>query len=101
MKITEVSIVPVRPRDGLVAFASCVVDGVLYLGSIAVHMRRDGSYRLVFPAKKVGETNLSIFKPIDKSFGDELSRVIGDECHRVFRRSDEGVRDDRHGTVDF
>jgi len=33
---SEVNVTPVKPQDGLVAFASIVI-GDLYLGSIAVH----------------------------------------------------------------
>ena len=30
MKVSEVNVVPIRPKDGLVAFASCVIDDSLY-----------------------------------------------------------------------
>lgn len=46
MLISEVNIVPVKPNNGLVAFASVVLDESLYLGSIGVHSRLDGSYRI-------------------------------------------------------
>lgn len=52
MVITEIEITPIRPREGLVAFASCVIDQWLYLGSIAVVTRLDGGYRLTYPTKK-------------------------------------------------
>jgi stage V sporulation protein G len=47
MTISEVNITPVKPIDGLVAFASCVIDSQLYVGSIGVHKLLDGSgYRI-------------------------------------------------------
>lgn len=73
MKITEVQIIPIKPKDGLVAIASVVADNSLYLGSVGVHTRLDGSgYRITYPTKKIGEKNINIYHPINK----ETSRVI-------------------------
>lgn len=48
--ISEIQIIPVKPKNGLIGFASCVVNNQLYLGSIAIYTRPDGSgYRLVYP----------------------------------------------------
>src|SRR5437868_2969818 len=76
MKITEVEIVPVKPEAGLIAFASCVVDDALYLGSIAVFTRLNGGYRLVFPTKKIGSRNLPYHHPIRREASEELERAI-------------------------
>ncbi|MGP8321200.1 MAG: hypothetical protein ACT6FE_02585 [Methanosarcinaceae archaeon] len=37
MKITEIQIVPIKANNGLVAFASVVLNNQLYLGSIGIH----------------------------------------------------------------
>jgi len=49
--VSEVQIFPVKPRDGLVAFASFIINRQLYIGNIGVHTRPCGGYRLVFPGK--------------------------------------------------
>ena len=36
MKIAEIQITPIKPKDGLVAFASVVLDNSVYLGFIGV-----------------------------------------------------------------
>jgi len=73
MKITEIQIIPIKPRDGLVAFASVVAGNSLYLGSIGVYTRIDGSgYRITYPTKKVGNRDIDIYHPINK----EMSRAI-------------------------
>ncbi len=73
MKITEIQIIPIKPRDGLVAFASVVAENSLYLGSIGVYTRIDGSgYRITYPTKKVGNRDINIYHPINK----ETSRAI-------------------------
>jgi len=49
MNITEVNITPIKPKDGLVAFASVVLDNSVYLSSIAVYARLDGNGYRVLP----------------------------------------------------
>jgi hypothetical protein len=39
--ITEVQIIPIKPKDGLIGFASLVFDGI-YLGSIGIYKRLNG-----------------------------------------------------------
>lgn len=88
MNITEVNITPVKPTDGLVAFASVVVDGSLYLGSIAVYTKLDGSYRLLYPAKKVGDRSMDIFHPINRSSSRQIEEVIFKKCDEIFENDD-------------
>jgi len=77
MKITEVNVTPVKPQNGLVAFASIVVDDCLYLGSIGVYSRLDGAgYRITYPTKKLAEKNLNIFHPITKQAGQLIEQAI-------------------------
>ena len=75
-QITEIQIVPVKPKDGIVAFASFVLDGVLYLSSVAIMTRPMGGYRLTYPTKKVGERNINIFHPIDRHFAQLIEKTV-------------------------
>ena len=43
MKIKKVEIVPVRPNNGLVGFAHLHFEEGLYLGSIGIFKKLDGS----------------------------------------------------------
>lgn len=76
--VSEVEIYPVRPKDGLVAFASCLFDNKLSLNSIAVHTRADGSgYRLVYPAKILPNGKvINTFYPINKEAGKEIEAAV-------------------------
>jgi len=77
MKISEIQIYPIKPKDGLVAFASVVLEDRLFIGSVGVHTRLDGSgLRITYPTKKVGDKDMNIFHPISKGFGAELERAI-------------------------
>jgi len=81
MKISEVNITPIKPRGGLVAFASVVLDDCLYLGSIGVYTRLDGTgYRLTYPTKKVAEKNLNIYHPINKLLAKEIEKAVLDKA---------------------
>lgn len=96
MKVSEVNVVPIRPKDGLVAFASCVVDDSLYLGSIAVHTRPSGEYRLVFPTKMIGDTRVNVFNPINKGAGVAIAEAVTKKCDEIFGKCDEENCDDGH-----
>ena len=96
-KFSEVTILPVKPRDGLIGFASCVVDDWLYLGSIALHSKPDGDgIRLVYPAKTlVNGKVIHVFHPITHEGGETLTKAI-QEAHealirKTLRKCDEEV----------
>ena len=89
MRVSEVQVTPIKPSDGLVAFASCVLDEQLYIGSLGVHQRLDGTgYRLTYPAKKVGVRQLNYYHPLTKELGLEIEQAINAKCIELFERSD-------------
>ena len=75
-RLSEIQIIPIKPQNGLVAFASFVLDGNLYLGSIGIVTRLNGGYRLVYPTKKVAERSLNIFYPINKEFAELVEAEV-------------------------
>jgi len=87
-KLSEVQIIPVKPQNGLVAFASFVLDGNLYLGSIGIVTRPNGGYRLVYPTKKVADRNLNIFYPINKEFALTIENEIVKQFENVMKKYD-------------
>ena len=90
MKISEVQVTSVKPTDGLVAFASCVVNGQIYLGSLGVHQRLDGTgYRLTYPTRKIGTRQLNYYHPITREAGTAIEQAIFAKCAELFERSDE------------
>lgn len=76
MKITEIQITPIKPINGLVAFASCLINNNLYLGSIGIVTKLEGDYRLTYPTKKVADSNINIVYPINKQTGQQLEKEI-------------------------
>lgn len=77
--ISEIQIIPVKPKDGLVAFASCVVNNALYVGNVAIYTSpsiQEG-FRLVFPSKILPNgKEIHCVHPINKETGEYISREI-------------------------
>jgi DNA-binding cell septation regulator SpoVG len=78
INLSEIDVTPVKPQNGLVAFASCVLNNHFYISSIAVHASPDGeSFRLVYPAKILPNgKQVNCFNPITKRAGETLSCAI-------------------------
>lgn len=84
-RVTEVQIRVIKPKDGLLGFASVVLDGSLYLSSIGIFSKLDGSgYRITYPTKKVGNLDLHIFHPINKELGQEIEQAIITKAKEIF-----------------
>ena len=69
--LSEIEIVPVKPKDGLVAFASFTLCGI-----VAIITRPCGGYRLVYPTKKIGNRAISIFYPITRKVGSAIEEEV-------------------------
>ncbi len=52
-KVSEVTVIPVKPKFGLIAFASFVLFESFYVTGVAVYTRPMGGIRLVFLAEKM------------------------------------------------
>lgn len=87
-RLSEIQIIPIKPQNGLVAFASFVLDGSLYLGSIGIMTRPQGGYRLVYPTKKVADRNLNIFYPISREFALAIEDEVVKQFEDVVKKYD-------------
>ena len=87
MKITEIQIIPIKSRDGLVAFASIVLENSVYLGSIGVYTRIDGSgYRITYPTKIIGDKSINIYHPINKETSETIEKAIISKVKKIFKQ---------------
>lgn len=92
MVVSEVNITPIKPDRGLIGFASIVIDGNIYLTSIAVYSKLDGSYRLLYPTKNIGNKSIGLFYPINRETSKAIETAVFKRCNEVF----EGRSNDRH-----
>lgn len=79
MTISEVKIQFVLPNEGLIGFASIVLNNSLYLGSIGVYTRLSGGYRLTFPKKD----GFDVFYPINRKTSHAIEQAIYDKLKKV------------------
>lgn len=97
MKISEVNIQFIKPVDGLIGFASLVIDGAFYLGSIGIHQRLDGTgYRLTYPTKKSTLNSRPIFHPINREISQAIEQAIFIKLKNVMSKAY-----DRHDCADI
>lgn len=83
MNVTEVNISFVKPQDGLIGFASVIVGGQLFLGSIAIHQKLSGGFRLTYPTRKLGGNQLHVFHPIRRELGLTIEQAIFSKLKEV------------------
>lgn len=74
--ITNIQIIPVKPRDGLVAFASFLFDDCFYFSSIGIHTRPKGGYRLTYPTRKTFLASYTLFHPTTKELTDSIEQQV-------------------------
>jgi DNA-binding cell septation regulator SpoVG len=83
MIISEVQIEFIKPQNGLIGFASFVVDGSFYISSIAIHTKLNGEgYRLTYPSKG----NFTICHPINKQVSKEIEAAIFSKLNDVMKK---------------
>src|SRR5215813_4633088 len=75
--ISEVEIIPVKAKDGLVGFVSFVIDNAFYVGSVGIYTKLDGEgYRLTYPTRKRDNGNLNICHPINKDIATAIEDAV-------------------------
>jgi len=82
--IGEVEILPVKPQNGLLGFASFILNNSIYCGNIALYSRLDGSLRLVYPQKTLpnGKT-INIFHPVTRDMGNLFTHAIENKYNDI------------------
>lgn len=94
--INEVQIQPIKPNNGLIAFASVVIDDNLYLGSIGVHTKLNGSgYRLTYPTKPLGSQRQNVYHPINRMTAEAIEVAVISRLKEVLSK-----QNDRHNGTD-
>ena len=79
IQISEIQIIPVKPKEGLVAFASCVINNAIYIGNIAIYTSpsTQSGFRLVYPVKILPNgKEIHCVHPINKEAGELISKAI-------------------------
>ena len=86
-KVTEIQIIPIKPKNGLVAFANFIYDNAFYFSSIGVYTRPQGGYRLTYPTRKSSVANMTIFHPINKQIATAIEVAVVQKYEEVITDS--------------
>lgn len=79
LNLSEIQCIPIKSQNGLVCFASCVINNQFYVGNIAVYSSPNApqGFRLVFPNKKlISGQIVDCFHPINKEAEVVVSTAI-------------------------
>jgi len=84
MQITKVQVRKIVPKDGLVGFASFVIEDSLYVGNIGVFSRlNQDTFRLIFPEKKIKDKKIPIFYPVTSDFYYILEQLVNEKIKEI------------------
>ncbi len=78
MKITEINFrMASLDEPMLIAFASCVIDDMLYINNIAIRKKYNGSIYLNFPRYTTrGGNEFPYYKPINREMYNEIKTAL-------------------------
>lgn len=85
--LNEIQITPIKPVNGLVAFASFVLFESIYCSSVGIITRPEGGFRLLYPTKKVGGRDMGLFYPISKEVGLLIEKEVIEKLKDVMSLS--------------
>ncbi len=87
--ISNVKIILIYPKNGLVGFASFTLNNSLFLSSIGIHKKLSKEeYRLTYPQKN----NKYIFNPITKELSKKIEKAIFAEYKNVISKKSNNDR---------
>lgn len=97
MKINNVNITLINPKNGLIGFTSFVLYGAFYVNGIAIYERLDrAGYRLLYPTRKSGEQVFNICHPINRKASQVVDNAVFQKLKDVLNESCKHVGHDCH-----
>ena len=90
LHISEIQVIPMKPKEGLVAFASCVINSSLYIGNIALYTSpsTESGFRLVYPVKILPNgKEIHCIHPINKEAGNLIATAVIQKLREVMKKA--------------
>lgn len=82
--VSEIQIEFIKPNNGMIGFASILINDSIFLSSIAVHKKLSAEgYRITYPSKG----QFQIFYPINKEISQMIERAIFKKLNDVMSKS--------------
>lgn len=82
--INNVQIAPVPLQNGLVAFASFLIDARFFVGNVAIFTSPStpGGFRLVYPTKM----GTCCFRPLSREVGDMIQSAVIAKYQEIMKK---------------
>ena len=86
--ITEISVIPIPPKDGHIGFASLTFDGRIRLNNIAIYTNiKNGGFRLSYPTKEIiTGKSLYLYFPVNRETGDLITKAVSAELEKLIKK---------------
>lgn len=87
LKISDVQIVTLPPKDGFLGFASLVINDEFRIADLGLHSKPEGGLRLQYPTKRLNDgTRIKIFQTLGKDFEAALEMAVTDKYMKLIER---------------
>ena len=84
IEISNIKVIPIHPKNGLVGFASFTLNKEIFVGSVGIHTKLlKTEYRLTYPQKN----GKAIWHPITKECSQEIEKLIFTEYKNVISKN--------------
>lgn len=86
INVSDIRIKTVKPQNGLVGFASCVINGIFFVGNIAI-FDEDCRQKITYPTKAVKgryeTTNEPTFRPVTSEARQDIEEAILNQYNMI------------------
>jgi len=93
LRISDIQIMPLTPKDGLVAIASFIINGYLFVGDVAIFTSFTNplGFRLVYPDKILRNgKRINCVYPITREAGQTISEAVVGKYKKLMTRANTG-----------
>jgi hypothetical protein len=88
IQLSEINVIPIKPREGHIGFASFVINGQFYVGNVGIHSTLSGDIRLLYPEEILPNGKMVCsFHPITKYAGLEITRQVVAKYNSIITNS--------------
>ncbi len=86
--ITDIQILPVKPKDGLMAFCNFTLNNQFHISSVAIFLSLDGQrYRLSWPLKVLPNgKKIEVIYPLSADVANKIREAIIEKYMELLKK---------------
>ncbi|MBA7616203.1 hypothetical protein ES703_23499 [subsurface metagenome] len=89
IQVSEVTVIPVKPKKGLLGFCTFVLNDAFFIRDVAIYNTLSNEYgiRLVYPGRRSSSGDiLNTVHPINRSADEAVLKEVAKEFERVITK---------------